>query len=160
MENHDQPVSQEPLPEETTPEEKPFSIIEFFDLSRDEYDEDKVADKIQAKLGTSLLQMKEALSKSVQERAEELTLDFPNIAPLGDYGKLIEDNDGMADFLKTEGHKPEHWKLYGIYLNSVNKELISFCFWNTGVDDGKTFQGFVFTSKTGKIKHAFAQVED
>jgi hypothetical protein len=137
-----------------------FSIIEFFDLSKEEYDEDKVAAKIQEKLGTTLNQMKDALSKSVQERAEELTLDFVNIAPMGDYEKLLEDNDGMADFLKLEAHKPEHWKLESIFVNTVNKELLSFVFKNIAVDDGEGFEGFVFVTKTGKIKHAFAQVKE
>ena len=140
--------------------EEYFNIIEFFDLSKEEYDEDKVALKIQTKLGTSLDQMKDALSKSVQERAEELTLDFVNIAPMGDYEKLLEDNDSMAQFLKEEAHKPEHWKLESIFVNAVNKELLSFVFKNIAVDDGEGFEGFVFITKRGKIKHSFAQVKE
>jgi dsDNA-binding SOS-regulon protein len=152
----DKEVSDEEI---TETKEEDFDVIKFFGLSKDAYDEVTVALKIQEKLGTTVGQMQEALSKSVVERAEELTLDFPNIAPLGDYDKLLEDNDSMAEFLKTEAHKPEHWKLDGIRLSDLNKELISFIFNNVAVDDGTTFKGFVFTTKLGKIKHSFAQVE-
>jgi hypothetical protein len=153
----DQEVSTEN--EAETAEEKPFDVIEFFGLSRDKYDEENVSDKIQNKLGVSILQMKEILSKSVQDRAEEMTLELTNIAPFGDYEKMIEDNDGMASFLKTEAHKVEHWNLYGIEVSSMNKELLSFIFRNPSIDDGETFEGFVFVSKSGKIRHAFARVE-
>ena len=155
-------MDEQEVPVEETPIEKVeerFSVIDFFGLSKDEYEEENVAIKIEEKLGTSLLQMKEAIGVAVIARAEEFTLEFANIAPLGDYEKLLEDNDLMADFLKTEAYKPQHWKLHTILQSDVNKELLSFHFWNTGVDDGTTFQGFCFTTKTGKIKHAFAQVE-
>jgi hypothetical protein len=157
MEEQEDTVIAETIEEK---KEEHFSIIDFFNLTKEEYEEEKVALKIQEKLGTSLFQMKETISAYVIAHAEELTLEFPNIAPLGDYGKLIENNDDMTEFLKTEGHKPEHWKLHTILLSDVNKELLSFHFWNTGVDDGTTFQGFCFTTKTGKIKHVFAQVEE
>jgi hypothetical protein len=148
------------VPVETPVEkEEHFNVIEFFDLSTDDYEEETVATKIQAKIGTSVLQMQEALSQSVIKRAEELTLDFRNIAPLGDYGKLIEDNDGMCLFLKEEGHKPQHWKLFLIEYHH-KRQLLSFAFANHGVDDGETFEGFVFVTKAGKIKHAFAQVKE
>jgi hypothetical protein len=136
-----------------------FSVIEFFDLSKEDYDEANVAAKIQVKLGTSLDQMREALSKSVIDRAEELTLDFVNIAPMGDYEKLLENNDDMADFLKTEAHKLEHWRLFKIFESDVNKDLLSFVFQNVAIDDGENFEGFVFVTKSGKIKHAFARME-
>lgn len=144
---------------EKSEEEPEFDLEKFLGLT-DEDTIETVAVKTQEKLGTSIGQMQEALSKAVLSRAEELTLDFPNIAPLGDYEKLIEDNDGMTEFLKTEGHKPEHWKLYGINVSDLNKNLLSFIFHNMVVDDGSTFKGFVFVSKSGKIKHAFAQVEE
>jgi dsDNA-binding SOS-regulon protein len=140
-------------------EEEHFNVIDFFELSKEEYEEDQVAAKIQNKLGTSLEQMKEVLSKSVIDRAEELTLDFVNIAPMGDYDKLLEDNDSMAEFLKMEAHKLEHWKLYKIFVSDVNKDLLSFVFKNIAVDDGENFEGFVFVTKTGKIKHGFARIE-
>ena len=140
--------------------EERFSIIDFFNLSKDEYEEDNVAQKIEDKLGISLKQIKEVLSKSVIERSEELSLNMINIAPNGDYEKLLEDNDSMSDFLKKEASKLEHWKLDYIFVSDINNELLSFVFSNDAVDDGTTFEGFVFITKTGKIKHSFAQVKD
>lgn len=139
--------------------EKRFSVIEFFDLSTEKYDEESVSAKVQAKIGTSLQQMKETLSATVIKKAEELSLEFPNIAPLGNYGKLIEDNDGMTEFLKTEGHQPKHWEIELIEFNP-KLELLMFSFANKGVDDGTTFSGFVYTTKGGKIKHSFAKVNE
>jgi len=142
----DQEISTEA--EATEEVEKQFDIIEFFGLSKDKYDEAQVSSKIQEKLGISLLEMKEVLSKSVRDRAEEMTLELTNIAPFGNYDKMIEDNDGMADFLKTEAHKVENWNLYGIEVSPMNKELLSFIFKNPSIDDGEVFEGFVFVSKS------------
>lgn len=135
-------------------------IEKFDDLGLEDKDEmPAVEQKIQEKLGVSVSDMKEALSKYVVEHAEELTHQFVNMAPLGDYSKIIEDNDGMAEFLKTEGHKPEHWQLYGVRTSDVSSNLLSFNFTNDAVDDGESMNGFVFVSYQGKIKHAFAQGE-
>lgn len=111
----------------------------------------------QEKLGVSIEQLKQSLSEYVVSHAEELTHEFVNIAPLGDYSKLLEDNDSMAEFLKTEAHKSEHWYLVGISPSDVQKNLISFSFGNKAVDDGENFEGFVYVSFQGKIRHAFAQ---
>lgn len=140
------------------PQEEEFDLEAFLDL-KDEDTAETIAAKVQEKMGVSFGQMQEALAKSLVDRAEEMTLEMMNIAPHGDYEKLIEDNDGMADFLKTEAQKPENWKLYGIKSSDVKKDLISFVFVNMAVDDGDKLQGFVFVSKTGKIKHAFPVVE-
>lgn len=126
-------------------------------------EEDKAEDvdkKIQEKLGVSILEMQQKLSAYVVEHAEELTHEFVNIAPLGKYEDLLEDNDSMAEFLKTEAHKPEHWLIYSIRQNETNQTLLSFDFKNVAVDEGETMEGFVFVSKSGKIRHAFAQGEN
>lgn len=114
---------------------------------------------IKDNLNVSLEELKNSLSSYVVASAEELTHEFVNIAPLGDYSKLLEDNDSMAEFLKSEAHKAEHWKLTEIKLSDVNNSLISFVFRNESIDDGDVFKGFVFTSAEGKVKHAFAQGE-
>lgn len=113
--------------------------------------------KLQEKLGVSIATLQEPLSRYMVENAEVLTHDFPNVAPMGDYSKLLEDNDGIAEFFKTEGHKPEHWKLDGINLSEVVKTLLTFEFHNVAIDDGESCSGFVYVSFDGKIKHAFAQ---
>lgn len=145
--------------EEVLEDEGPeFKLYEHLGITEED-DFEQVKTKVQAKLGIDFQDFHQALSQSVQNRAEELTLELPNIAPLGDYGRLLEDNDSMAEFLKTEGHKPEHWKLQAIRASDVSKELLNFSFRNTGVDDGETLTGFVFTTMSGKIKHAFTKVE-
>lgn len=116
--------------------------------------------RLQEKLGVSFAGLKQALSEYVLAHAEELTHEFVNIAPYGDYGKLLEDNDSMAEFFKTEGHKVENWEVQGLTPHDVHKNLITFHFANKSVDDGDVFQGFVYVSFQGKIRHAFAQNSD
>lgn len=133
-------------------------VEKFADLGLEKAETVEQAEQmVQEKLGISFLEMREALSSYVISKAEELTHEFVNIAPLGDYGKLLEDNDSMAEFLKTEAHKPEHWEIQAVRPSDVQKELISFEFGNNAVDDGDIFKGFVYVSLQGKIKHAFAQ---
>jgi hypothetical protein len=135
-------------------------IEKFEDLDLQDADNmTQVEQKIQEKLGVSVQEMREALSKYTIENAERLTHEFVNMAPLGDYSNLLEDNDSMAQFLKNEAHKPEHWLLFGVRVSDVNPSLLSFNFSNDSIDDGEIFNGFVFVSMQGKIKHAFAQGE-
>jgi hypothetical protein len=116
-------------------------------------------DKIQAKLGVTNEQLLQALSTYVVEHAVPLTSEFVNIAPLGDYSKLLEDSESMAQFLVTEAHKPEHWDLYQVKLSQVNQELVVFEFVNKAIDDGDAMSGFIYVSFEGAIKHVFAQGE-
>jgi hypothetical protein len=135
-------------------------IESIADLGLDEADKvEDIEKKLQEKLGITVKEMQEHLSSYVKEHAEELTHEFVNIAPMGKYDELLEDNDSMAEFLKTEAHKPEHWLLYSIRQNETNQTLISFDFKNAAVDEGESMEGFVFVSKSGKIRHAFAQGE-
>lgn len=135
-------------------------IEKFEELGLQEADKmDAVEQKIQEKLGIKVEEMRIALSKHVLEKAEELTHEFVNMAPLGDYSKMLEDNDSMAEFLRTEAHKPEHWVLYSVRQSDTNDKLITFDFKNKSIDDGEVFTGFVFVSKSGVIRHAFAQGE-
>lgn len=128
--------------------------------SIEEYNQQRLAKAetlIKEKLGVSFDEMKQALSVYVASHGEELALEMVNIAPLGDYGNLLEDNDSMAEFFKSEAHKVEHWVLESVRPSDVNENLISFQFRNNSIDDGESFQGFVFVSLQGKIKHAFGQ---
>lgn len=112
--------------------------------------------KLQEKLGLKIIDLQNALCDWIKRNAEELSQEFVNIAPSGDYARLLEDNDSLAVFLKEESAKPEHWKLFGM-KPSDNPNMIQFMFDCTVVDDGDTFKGFVFVSKSGKIRHSFAQ---
>jgi hypothetical protein len=91
----------------------------------------------------------------VKSHAEELSLNFPNIAPRGDYANLIEDNDGMTEFLKSLD-KDEDWKITSIDEDK-KFNLIKFSFVSTAVDDADSLEGFTYLTKSGKIKHSFAQ---
>ena len=114
---------------------------------------------IEDKLNLSMSSLTDALAVAVIENAEEISTEFVNIAPLGDYSKIIESNEDMIAFLKEEAHKPEHWKLVEFDQFDKAKKLITFRYDNYAVDDGDTLKGFVYVSFDGKIKHAFAQGE-
>lgn len=118
---------------------------------------DEIETKVQAKLEIPFSLLRERLSSYVQEHVNTLVEDFVNIAPFGDYSKLIEDRAGMIEFLRTEAHKTQHWKLRVVQPSEINPTLLSFEFGNEAVDDGASCSGFVYVSFHGKIKHAFAQ---
>lgn len=112
-------------------------------------------DKIlQEKLNVSFATLKEKIIPYIQSHAEELSLQFPNIAPKGDYSKLIEDNDGMADFLKSL--KVEDFRLSAI-AEEDKFDLFKFIFVCDAIDDGTSLEAFTYITKAGKIKHSFAQ---
>lgn len=135
-------------------------IEKFEDLDLDNCDDvGSVESKINEKLNISVHEMKAALSASVVENADELSGDIFNIAPMGDFSKLIENSTGIASFLKEEAHKVEHWELSGVHLADEKRKLLTFKFHNKAIDDADVFQGFVYVSFEGKIKHAFAQGE-
>lgn len=117
--------------------------------------QEQIDAKVQEKLGISLHNMCEALSASIQENADKISENIINMAPYGDYDKFTEDPIKMSDFLKIEAHKPENWKLN--YIEMVDDSLIKFAFLCTAIDDGETFEGLVYVSKSGKIRHSFGQ---
>ena len=121
--------------------------------------EEKLGAVLKEKLGIGLDEMRSVLHESVKNRAEELALDLPNLAPYNDFGALLEDNDSMATFLRDEAAKPENWFLSFLNEDPKNKNLIKFSFANKAVDDGHVLEGLVFVNKSGVIRHAFAQVD-
>lgn len=133
-------------------------IDKIEDLGLEEKDELQQIDaKIKEHLGIGLDDMHQALSESVQERAVEFAQEMFNLAPMGDYDKLTDDKDVIADFLRTEAHKPEHWRLN---MLDIRKDgLLHFSFLNLAVDEGDSFVGSVYVSKSGQIRHAFAHGE-
>jgi hypothetical protein len=118
---------------------------------------EKLNSLLRENLNISLVEMEEALNVALVKQAEELTLDLPNIAPFNDYQKLLEDNDQMAEFLKTQAAESKNWDIFRIELDV--KELLKFSFHNLAVDDGTSLIGLVFVSKGGKIRHAFSVVD-
>lgn len=121
--------------------------------------EETIEVKLKEKLGLSLLTLKETLTTFVVDKAEELTHQFVNIVPYGDYDKILENNDDMATFLKAEASKPENWKLQYIETTKSAVPMLQFSFKNTSVDDGEGFVGNVYLGLNGKVKHVFAQGE-
>lgn len=122
----------------------------------DDTTDEQLSSIIKEKIGITLIELKEFLSEQVKNRVEEIVLDLINIVPYGNYAKLIEDNNGMIEFIKTEAIKIDNWRLESIHLPK-NEALIQFKFTNTAIDEGDTFEGSVYVSKSGKIRHAFAQ---
>lgn len=121
--------------------------------------ESKLNDKLTEKLGISLTEVKQALSDSLKNGADALSLDMLNVAPYDDYGEFLEDAPSIAEFLKTEATKLENWQFKSLSQDPRDKNLLKFKFYSKAVDEGKTLGGLVFITKSGKIKHAFAQNE-
>lgn len=134
-------------------------VESFKDLLPEEAKTPEEIDKVlQEKLGIGLSEMAKALSDSLLERTEELAEELMNIAPYGDYSKLMEETDSITKFLQDEASKPENWKIQFIEAKKEKDQLIEFVFFNKAVDDGDILKGFVFVGLSGKIRHAFAQV--
>jgi len=128
--------------------------LDKIDLKAEDYLE-KINSILQEKLGVGFKEIKSPLIDYVKSHAEELSLSFPNIAPHGDYSKMIEDNDGMSNFLKSLENLDD-WKVLSID-EDTKFNLLKFSFVSIAVDDGDSLEGFTYLSKDGKIKHSFAQ---
>lgn len=109
-------------------------------------------------LGIGFQECSEALSKSLIDRGDELLDDMPNLAPYGNYDKLMEDPTAMLQFLKDEASKPENWEIQFVEVKKDKDQLMELVFFNKAVDDGDILKGFVFLGLSGKIRHAFVQV--
>ena len=108
------------------------------------------------KLGITMAQCQEALSKSLRERAGELVENIANVAPYNNYDKLLESPELIVAFLKDEATKPENWKI--AYLDVEKDKLLKIVFENLAVDDGEILKGYTYINLNGKIQHAFTQV--
>jgi hypothetical protein len=112
--------------------------------------------KLTEKLGVTLSNIKSAMSKSIIDRAEELALECPSIAPYENYKTLLEDNDSMAAFFKSDASKLENILLYTIDVDPKFPQLLKFAFVNKAVEDLK---GTTYVSKSGVIRHNFPRIE-
>ena len=113
---------------------------------------------IQEKIGINLATIKQSLIDYVTSHAEELSLELPNLTPHGNYAKMIENNDGMTEFLKKEVSDLNLWQVKSVSDHDQYKQLIRFELICTAVDDGETLDGKVFVSKAGVIRHAFVTI--
>lgn len=119
---------------------------------------EEISNKLESVLQISVFQLTEALQSSIQNRADELAQEFNLIAPYGDYSKSLENKDDILKFLKEEASQTKNWSLTSIEEHMTNSNLIQFNFINTAIDEGDACTGVVLLSKSGKIRHAFAQV--
>ena len=110
--------------------------------------------QLEEKFGLKIIDLQAPIGEWIAKNAEGLAAEFPFIVPDGDYGKLIDDEEKKSQFLKEEATKLEHWKLTAATEKS---NMIQFQFDCPIVENLK---GFTFLSKSGKIKHAFAQNDD
>src|SRR5271166_2816875 len=134
-------------------------VNDFKDLKFDEAKTPEDLDKVlREHFGIGFQECSEALSKSLVERCAELIDDMPNLAPYGNYEKLMEKPEDMLQFLKDEASKPENWEIQFIEVKKDKDQLMELVFFNKAVDDGDILKGFVFIGLSGKIRHAFAQV--
>lgn len=112
---------------------------------------------LEEKLGLTIKDMQMAITDWLQTNAEKVAQDFFNIVPNGEYGLLIEEPNSIVEYLRTEATKLEHWSLSEA---RVRDNMIGLVFDCKAVDEGDTFKGFIFITRNGKIKHAFAQNQD
>jgi hypothetical protein len=117
----------------------------------------KIDEILKEKLNLGLDDIKKPLIEYLVSHAEALSLELPNIVPFGNYEKILEDNDGMAQFLKTDAANSKYWVIYGISDDDKFPQLVRFVFLCTAIDDGNSLKGTVFVSKTGVVRHAFVQ---
>lgn len=113
---------------------------------------------LKEKLGTSIAECAGALCDSLRNRAEEVAEEMTSLAPNGDYEKLMEDPEAIIKFLREEASKPENWSLEFLEVKNEKAQLMEMVFSNKAVDDGDSLKGFVFVGLSGKIRHAFTQV--
>lgn len=118
--------------------------------------EEQIDLEIKEKLGISLMEIKQAICFYTEIHCEELSKQFRNIAPNGNYSLLMEDESKMAVFIKEECSKVESWKLIEVKSSEKDSELLEFIFINSFVDDGESMNGYAYVGAAGKIRHAFS----
>lgn len=135
-------------------------VESFNEISFEECKESADYEKVlNEKLGITFAECYQALNESLQARAAEIAEDLPTMAPNGDYGQLMEDAESIAKFLREEAAKPENWKIEYIEVRKATDQLMELVFVNTTIDEGDILKGFVFVGLSGKIRHAFTQVQ-
>lgn len=108
--------------------------------------------------GTGFAELRATLTTSLKERVEEIAEDLPYVSPYGDYSKMMEDRDLIREFLLNEAAKDENWDFHFLEMRKKTDTLMELCFFNKAVDDGDSLKGFIFLGLSGKIRHAFPQV--
>jgi hypothetical protein len=135
--------------------------IEELDFT-EELTEEQISQLFKDKLGIGFPEMAEYLSRYVAERAEELAQNYATVIPHGDYGKVLEGDDRIADFFRREATKPEAWIPHKIRSSTDPKypNMVEIMFLNKAVNEADSMMGFVFVSFAGVVRHHFVIVDD
>lgn len=121
--------------------------------------DEEIDAKMQQHLNLTLQTLKNKLTTVFSSKLDVLVEKLPNIAPHGDYSKLIDDEEGMKNFLSIELTKEDSWKLRSIYQHHSNENWILFVFSCLAVNNGDSnLRGNVIVSKKGIIRHSFVSV--
>ena len=115
--------------------------------------------KLKEKLGVCSIDMAEKLSYWLKDNAEEIASSLMTLCPFGDYSKEVTGEANVLKFLKEEAANIANWKMYYAQVSESNPSLMEFVFNCTAVNDGEELKGYAYVSKSGKIRHAFAQIE-
>lgn len=129
--------------------------VEDFGFTNEQTPEETAA-IVKEKLGIGFPEMAAHLSTHLGERADEVAQDFVTLIPYGDYDKLLEGDDKIANFLRTEAVKVESWVAYKIFADDTLKgypEMIQITFRNQAVDEGGSLIGYVWVSYAGVVRH-------
>lgn len=137
---------------------KKITDLKFTDEQTEEERSALIFDFIKSEFNLQREDLITGLATYVQSNAEKLSMNMMNIAPHGNYSKMLHNDDDMAQFLKTEAHEDKNWKL-SMISPEHKLNLLRFEFSNKAVDDGESLKGMVYVSYQGKVKHAFAQIE-
>jgi hypothetical protein len=134
-------------------------VSDFKDLKFEAENIEQLDLEIQKKVGISFQTMKESLQNSLSARAGELVSEFKTIAPNGDYSVVLEDEVEMLSYLRDEASKSNNWEFEYVQVCESNSSLLEFVFYNRAVNEGEELKGYVYVSKSGQIRHSFAQCE-
>lgn len=135
-------------------------IESFDDIKFDESIDsvEKLFASLKDQCNIDIEECKKALSASLKVRAEELLDDIINIAPYGNYERLLEKSEEILPFLQEDASAIENWKLEFIYPVKDNNKLLELVFVNAALDDGDLLKGYAFVGITGAVRHSFCQI--
>ena len=104
--------------------------------------------------------LRKTLEKCTKEIANKLAEDMITVAPYQDYGKLLEEPEAIAAFIRDEASVPKNWELSMVEETDtrlVAEPLLQLVFDNIALDELGTLRGFIYLSMNGKVKHAFVR---
>jgi hypothetical protein len=123
----------------------------------EEQTEEQIDQMVKDKLGIGFAEMAEHLSQYIEEKAEELAQNYVTVVAYGDYGKILEGDDKIAQFFRQEATKPDSWVPFKLLSSTDPKypNMVEVAFINRAVDEGDSMMGYVFVSFAGVVRHSF-----